>query len=657
MKRIISLLLGMITISSASSQNWISVSYESQDVKGIPISKVRIKKGETKEVVFSKDMQVSLSERPDGIESGYYVVHARNGFVADGDKKNKIEISSDKMKRTSDGWYEYDFGKTLYVRKVGLFVGTEHCDPIYILPADGNSATSSSSPSESFSASQTSQGNVGQENLFAQAKNLAKQSMPTITGKPYPETHNWQLVKTNTIAGFKCEHYEKGDEALRVFRKDNGDFITLLEDPDGVSREPEDREQFLPSTVSTMEKEVLPFGEYRITTSDGIVINGGFDDNYLFLDSDDSGLYKGTRLLNINNGNDDGLKDLKNFFKGGFGIKATLPNGDAYSSANLAGSIRVAWHNFKKNTFKDFYPDWIYLNDHPNERYPEIDTRYKGDLFFKSGYLIDDRVYAWSDEAKSITTPLYQFFEKRLYPICMSDTIVSVKRDEKEHTMTISYANGDHLNFDNLVVTSVTVQDGNVVSGELHRSGNILKIKTRNGKTSCSLEYPDGKVFVGTINGEGFSFSMGIFPTWVMQNTDVVPYTGCYEYPDGTIVKLTKGFTDEQIAAMEAEQEAQKKAEEEREKKKQQQEKETLYKKYGKKYVDVVYAGGKPIIGMPIELVKEFYDVSLSNDDSYSQIYRLYGAVIKSDGKRYWTWTSTLYVRNGRVTNITNYYK
>lgn len=656
MRRIISLLLGMITISSASSQNWISVSYESQDVKGIPISKVRIKKGETKEVVFSKDMQVSLSEKPDGIESGYYVVHARNGFIADGDKKNKIEIGSDKMKRTSDGWYEYDFGKTLYVRKVGLFVGTEHCDPICILPADGNSASNSSSTSGSFSASKTSQGNVSQDNYFANISNMVKQSMPTITGKPYPETHNWQLVKTNTIAGFKCEHYEKGNEALRVFRKDNGDFITLLEDPDGVSREPEDREGLLPKTLTELEKEVLPFGEYRITTSDGIVVNGGFDDSYLFLDSDNLGLYNGARLLNLSVGDEYWLKPLKDYFKGGFGIKATLPNGDAYSSANIGGAIHVAWHNFKKGTFKDFTPDWIYLNGHPNERYLEIYPGVKGNPH-SSGYLIGDRVYAWSDEAKSITTPIYQFFENRLYPICMTDTIVSVKRDEKEQTMTISYANGDYLNFNNLHTVNVTVQTGDAVSGELHRGGNILKIKTRNDKTSCSIEYPDGKIFIGTIGYEGFDFTNYTFQGSVMQEADVVPYTGTYEYPDGTLVRLTKGFTDEQIAAMEAEQEAQKKAEEEREKKKQQQEKETLYKKYGKKYVDVVYAGGKPIIGMPIELVKEFYDVSLSNDDSYSQIYRLYGAVIKSDGKRYWTWTSTLYVRNGRVTSITNYYK
>ena len=114
MRKIILALLGAIAMSSTYAQNWLPIRYENQNVKGIPFSKVRFKKGETKETIFGKDMQVTLSEKPDGVESGYYVVHARNGYIAIGDKKNKIEVGSDKQD-CPVRFIKFDKGKAQHV--------------------------------------------------------------------------------------------------------------------------------------------------------------------------------------------------------------------------------------------------------------------------------------------------------------------------------------------------------------------------------------------------------------------------------------------------------------------------------------------------------------------------------------------------------------
>lgn len=116
----------------AIAQKWMTITYNDQNnVKNIPFQKVRIKLG-MKPLLFPKDYYVFFSEEPDGKESGYYAANSVRGFVLNGSKKNKITIEN--MTKTNDGWYEYDFGRTLYICRVGLFVTyDEFHNPIQIL--------------------------------------------------------------------------------------------------------------------------------------------------------------------------------------------------------------------------------------------------------------------------------------------------------------------------------------------------------------------------------------------------------------------------------------------------------------------------------------------------------------------------------------------
>ena len=97
--------------------------------------------------------------------------------------------------------------------------------------------------------------------------NQLNNELPDIKDKPLPEVEGWTLVKSNTIAGFKCDHYEKGNKSLRVFRKSNGDFITLNEDPDGLSREPfstSNSSSYMYGDTTTN----CPIREYRMTNEE-----------------------------------------------------------------------------------------------------------------------------------------------------------------------------------------------------------------------------------------------------------------------------------------------------------------------------------------------------------------------------------------------------
>lgn len=64
-----------------------------------------------------------------------------------------------------------------------------------------------------------------------------------------------KFTRSSVIDGYKCYHYEYEDGSLgiRQFSKENGDYIWFREDPDGLDRIPDKREESLLS--------------YRITTS------------------------------------------------------------------------------------------------------------------------------------------------------------------------------------------------------------------------------------------------------------------------------------------------------------------------------------------------------------------------------------------------------
>lgn len=631
MRRIISLLIGMITISPASSQNWIRVSYENQDVKGIPFSKVRIKKGDTKEAIFSKDMQVSLSEKPDGIESGYYVVHARNGYIADGDKKNKIEIGSDKITRTSDGWYEYDFGKNLYVRKVGLFVGTEHCDPIYILPigeysknTTGKSTTSSQNSSSSSQAG-TVENRDGMKyfdhdmypnkrEIFDDngLKAITTPELPFDNIKPITEeTSGWNLVATNQIKHgnypVTVKRYENDTNAYCVLFYPDGSFMTALDNSEGdYSLLPNPREEAI--------------GWFRIKC-DGYVLegkNGGF-----------------CRFIYPT-----GLFAYTDKFTPHYGMTADL----FYRSRNSSDD----WiRNLEFYSFSYFV-----LPEEPTASYPIVKVT-DGYKLTKLNFIKGNKKYrineaGWA-EAYMQSAP----GGNRFYYANDKDSIVRV--EESGHKEIIYYSNGDEVELDR---EKGSVNGKPVVTrANLHRNGGDLKVQTINGSPRTRLTLSNGDVFTGSfkMNEELSSWEViddpySAFVEFMLSDSELTPWKGSWNR-NGEIELIVDGMNK----AEKERQDAAKKAAEEAENRKQYN---NLCNQFGKKYVDAALAG-RPIVGMPEKLFLAAFNASKETTSNGSTLYRVYGfgvingfsKITITDRKLKWS----IWVSSGRISYITYY--
>lgn len=511
--------------------------------------------------------------------------------------------------------------------------------------SSGTSYRSSSSSSPQ-SVSRSSSRGITDVYKYVAEKSIS--TMPTPAGKPLPEAEGgWTLVKSNTIAGFKCDHYQKGSQEVRVFKKDNGDFITLNEDEDGLSREPA-------FGFNSSANNVYPIGEYRITTNDGVVVTGGYDDTFF------SAYKDGTGVRTIK------AKAIKYLFPSGDALGVMVESDDKWDPHYCYGrsDLRIlppSWLSFKtgkKETIVVPYdlPDvhYLYLAETPGKRYAWT---------AKEQFLIGDRVYEWDVNSKSITNPVAQAFQGKLYPAIATDTIVSATKKTHdngygipEEETVLKYANGDEI--------VLNIRD-EIVQGKIHRLGGVMTIKA---DSKVRIDYPNGKIFAGNVAYSEYNkYSKKNEMTKVsnynnswLSIPDIVPWTGTYEYPDGTLANITRGMSDKELAAEKAAQLAAEQKIKAEKAKAEKQELQALYNKYGKQYVDIAKSGKWPVVGMPIGLVKKFYDCRQAGADSYSQYYHLYGFVDANVegviGRQYYEWVMTIWVRNGRVSAIHRYY-
>ena len=114
-------MLALLFVGNASAQGLMAITSDSKNVWDIPFQKVRIHPAEIGSFLVPKAFNVTLSEKPNkGAPGNTYNVNSENGFVRNGSKE-KIHI--DQMTHVGGGWYEYDFGRTLYIQKIGNLVG------------------------------------------------------------------------------------------------------------------------------------------------------------------------------------------------------------------------------------------------------------------------------------------------------------------------------------------------------------------------------------------------------------------------------------------------------------------------------------------------------------------------------------------------------
>lgn len=217
MKKLISLkkvvLFAALTLlcpNRLSAQGWMAIAHNSQDVWDIPFQKVRVRPAEVGSFVLPKDFTVTFSEKPNKAKPvGIYNAHCANGYVRNGSKE-KIRIEA--MTHVGDGWYEYDFGQTLYVQKIGTLVGYNDRDPILIQPTGDYALPESATPSlprgthSANSYAQNSQSSGTNGNLGEQV------SMPDESKYQFA-LELWPVKKVTKIAnaGKVIVEYENGD--------------------------------------------------------------------------------------------------------------------------------------------------------------------------------------------------------------------------------------------------------------------------------------------------------------------------------------------------------------------------------------------------------------------------------------------------------------
>ena len=186
--------------------------------KNTPFQRVQLRKSETPDL-FPKSGMIWFSEKPNGEESGYYGVQTANGFVYDG-KGNKVRTGS--MKSLGNGWYEYDFNKTLYVLRTG---DLPHMENVRIIWENSSSSRSN------YASSST---NENKRNTAAkEGKGTEVPPLVMLTPKPNLVETGWTLTETTQKDGVTCETYSKEIEDEDVYRylykKGDGEFIVLSE--------------------------------------------------------------------------------------------------------------------------------------------------------------------------------------------------------------------------------------------------------------------------------------------------------------------------------------------------------------------------------------------------------------------------------------------
>lgn len=426
----------------------------------------------------------------------------------------------------------------------------------------------------------------------------------------HPKSLGYNLTKTNTIDGLKCEHYDKDGDKIRVFYNSKGDYIIVPEDKDGFD--------FAPKSFSNMRS-------YRMHTNTGIIFEG------VIQDTD----YKFT----YENGNVEYIFNTgKNCISGYFFDWDDFKKGNTYLWPKTFDEFFDFDHNDINRTLIRYYKDerWIVLANNPNEiiKYHAGTNRCNWEY---GGYKIGNNLYSLTSEGN--LKLVFKEFEGDYIPCLPSDSIVSFKCEDY-YNYEIHFANGDWLK-----------QRDGAPFGLLHRGGNIIKFDYDDpDKEWARIVYPNGSVFAGAIYHPSKEDLPGYGGHDDLRTEFWYPWRGYLRYPDGKSIAYERGETAAERSARETA-----KAQEEMAKNKAVY--DTACKMYGKKYIDAVLKGNI-IVGMPEELVVGIFKTRLAEVSGNSKCYHIYGFGV-IDTKRRTTLSDRLllkvvWVTNGRVSSIKN---
>ena len=226
--------------------------------------------------------------------------------------------------------------------------------------------------------------------------------------------------------------------------------------------------------------------------------------------------------------------------------------------------------------------------------------------------------------------------------------VKNVKKQVFKKNVVIEYENGD------ILTIFVGSGGGTCWYGKVHlKGGNIVKCDKEDKK--ITMIYPDGKSFVGDYKEKEMYPGHAPYNVSLLANSTLTPNGGDWRMADGT-VKHDETESERYFREQEEYAQAQRKAREQA----KQKERQALYTKYGKKYVDALLDDGEILVGCPIGLLKEKCWIKLYSNSGTEQAYRLYSTVSNYSnsgiiGDKRTDWTHTIWVKNGRVTSITDY--
>lgn len=415
----------------------------------------------------------------------------------------------------------------------------------------------------------------------------------------YPENEGFTKTRSNVIEGYKCDHYEKGDVEIRIFRKDNGDYLAFEEDPDGLAKRPIAR---------------APIGEARVTLANGVVVR----------------VVKKTdgEIASQKKWADDKLEEIKNTIKEAgrrhheesnveyamehlspYAWRIEFPNGNVLlRDAERAGE--------KLNLFNEFFKDrdekylWphtgygvFYGSVYTQDADPLMGLCLAGKPDVKYPYVAEHQGYRVGNKIMSLNTSgevkayMQVMADGKAFYINDSDSIVSIEEGEVpgsffSYLWNITYANGDKMTYAHCGTGT------DMLKGTIHRNGGVLKLDQGKGR----LTLPDGRFYVGTFKES----DTNNFVRSLLCSNELHPLEGVYEYSDGRQEKVTGGLTEAERQKQAAQAQAAQEADLKTAKAKLNSYLTSFRQKYGAANVDALVNDGVVKVGATIAMVQAF---------------------------------------------------
>ena len=595
--------------------------------------------------MFPKSYMVWLSEKPNGVESGYYGVQTGNGFLYNG-SKDKIKLN--KMEDAGNGWYYFDFGKDLYIRRIEFL---SHLENIRLVP----SGTKKSNSAKISAAATTSTLAVKEESIpkevYVTPLDISQLKTPAFAKK------GWSLAETTKEKdGATCELYVKEiddeDVSIRYFKYPNGDFFT------------DSANHYMGDFMITHKKRV------RIVRFNNHLYNLFPNGNYVYLGhwNGVSNSSHGMQKEVFQNHDEYDFNQKKNiYYRYPYRNKQGASHGDLHwedgidgynivreSKLESGGKLVIAGKTNKYSNKVQAYPS-------ASHQFPIRSPRGDQEI---TGFEINDRLYVL-DSLGNIAPCMQRIKDIWIYAN-RNDTIINVNvkdsMDNRYHSWEFIYKNGDRLKYvDN---------DGNwYYTWTLHRNGGIFKLKKG---SNFVLTQPDGTTITYETFGEKIIqdeyYLGGVGMKRVKRGVagflpmdSLLLCDGTITFPNGRTEKYVSGFPESHWDLL---REKANKAEEAKQKAELAKKRAPFIQKWGFYPGDYMTKNkwGQCIIpGRPFGAIAAFFQTSLIRNEGASKYYKVFttGYIDKDEetgrlkeGGIYSSKDAYVWVRNGKITSV-----